>query len=173
MDTIEVIRTRKSIRNFSPEKVNDELLHEILLDARAAPSAGNLQARDFIIIREKETKIKIAKAALNQYFIAEADVIIVVCANKQKSSPYGKRGTELYCIQDADSAVMNILLSVHARGLASVWIGAFNEKKVSKILNLPDHVRPVAILPIGYSAEKGGMRTDRNPLKSMVYYEKW
>ncbi len=171
MDTIEAIRTRRSIRRFSSEKIGNGLLTEILLDARAAPSAGNLQARDFVVIRQKEKMREIAQAALGQYFIAEADVVIVVCANQQKSSSYGKRGRELYCIQDANASVMNILLSVHARGLASIWIGAFDENRVSRVLHLPAHVRPIAILPIGYPVDKGGARTSRHPIETMVHYE--
>jgi len=175
MDTIEAIRTRRSIRKFSDERVSDEILMEILEDGRAAPSAGNLQARDFIIVRDEGKKNEIAKAAYNQHFVAEADVVIVVCANRQKSAPYGERGMELYCIQDADAAVMTMLLSIHARDLASLWVGAFDEGRVSRILNIPDHARPVAILPMGYPSKDVGkaVGTRRLHLEVMLHHEDW
>lgn len=175
MDTIETIRTRRSIRKFLDQKVPDEIVHEILEDGRSAPSAGNLQARDFIVVRDVDRKATIARSAHDQHFIDDADVLIVVCANSQKSAPYGERGTELYCIQDADASVMTMLLSIHTRGLASSWVGAFNEVALKQILNIPAHVRPVAILPIGYPAKDLGRAngTRRLHLDALLHYEEW
>lgn len=176
MDAIETIRTRRSIRKFSDRSIDNSVLEEILEDARAAPSAGNLQGRDIIVIRKKETMRSLAWAAWNQTFIIEANVLLVVCANRERAAPYGERGRELYCIQDADAAVMNILLSAHTRGLASVWIGAFDEEKVSTILRLPVHIRPVAMLPVGYPQEDQKEKKSapgRLSIEEFVHYEEW
>jgi nitroreductase len=156
MDVIEAIKTRRSIRDFSDEPVPKESVDEILEMGRAAPSAGNRQARDFFVVTAQGTKDKLVEAALGQDFIARAQYVIVVCANEERiANPYRKRGIELYCIQDASASVQNMLLTIHARGLATCWIGAFDETMVSDILELPRHLRPVAILPIGYPAEEG------------------
>jgi nitroreductase len=156
MDVIEAIKTRRSIRSFADKPVPKELVEEIIEMGRAAPSAGNRQARDFFVVTDMDTKVRIVEAALGQDFIAQAPFVIVVCANEERIvNPYRERGIELYCIQDASAAVQNMLLALHARGLACCWIGAFNERAVSGIISLPSHLRPVAILPIGYPAEGG------------------
>ena len=154
MELKDTIKKRHSIRSFSDKKVPLDLIHEMIEFANLAPSAGNLQARDFIIIDNHDIKEKLCAAALNQEFIVEAPVNIVVCANLKRIFSYGNRGRELYCIQDASAAVEHILLLAVDNGLDACWVGAFDENNVSEILNLPVHVRPVAIIPIGYSNEQ-------------------
>ena len=131
-----------------------------------------MQARDFIIVEDIEIRKELSKAALDQEFIIEAPVSIVVCANLDRISPYGTRGRELYCLQDAAAAVEHILLMAVENGLGTCWVGAFNEKEVSKILNLPSHIRPVAIIPIGYPKEKPTL-TSRIDIKKLIHYNKW
>ena len=94
------------------------------------------------------------KAALDQEEVAQAPLVIISCADpEQSASKYGTRGRELYAIQDATIATQNIWLAATAMGLGTVWVGAFNEKKVAKLLDLPSTMRPIASLPIGYPAE--------------------
>ena len=140
--------------------------------ANLAPSAGNLQARDFIIVEDIKIKKELSEAALNQEFIVEAPVNIVVCANLSRISSYGKRGSELYCIQDSAAAVEHILLLAADNGLGACWVGAFNEYDVSKALGLPSHVRPVAIIPIGYPQSKV-TSSSRVDIKKLIHYNKW
>ena len=154
MELKEVIRNRHSIRNFSDTKPPRKIIDEIIYYANLAPSAGNLQARDFIIVDDKTIREKLSTAAFDEKFIVEAPITIVVCANFMRISSYGTRGKELYCIQDASAAVENILLLVVDAGLDACWVGAFDENTVSTILGLPSYVRPIAIVPIGYSIEQ-------------------
>lgn len=171
-ECLRVIFDRVSIRKFKPNPIPDEVIIEILKAGNAAPSAGNLQARDFIVVKNQDTKIKLAKAALNQMFIAEAPVVIVVCANYPRSMRvYGERG-KLYAEQDATAAVENILLAVHMLGLGAVWVGAFDEAKVATILGIPAYARPIAIIPIGYPDEKPEPRP-RYPIDYLTHWEKW
>ena len=162
MDVLEAIRTRRSIRKFQDKEVSRELVDRFLDAGRSAPSAGNLQARDFFVISDAGTKDELVTAAHDQTFIAQAPVVIVVCSNLERVASYGERGIDLYCIQDAGASVQNILLAVHSSGLASCWIGAFDEQIVVSALGLPEHLRPVALLPIGYPAEKGKERKKRD-----------
>ncbi len=172
MEINEAIENRRSIRKFKQKEVGSKEIREILEAGQLAPSAGNLQARDFILVRREEGKSEISNAA-NQEFIKEASVIIIVCANKKRSAKkYGERGKELYCIQDADSATQNILLKIHSMGLGSCWIGAFDEEKIKKEFDLPKHIRPVTILPVGYPVEEPKKPLRKN-LDELIHKEKW
>lgn len=163
MDVLEAIKNRRSVRSFREDRdVEKEKLGRIIEAAAWAPSAGNMQAREFIVVRKKETREKLAEAALNQEFIAKAPVVIVVCANKRKVAEYGSRGESLYCIQDSAASVQNILLASFALGLGSCWVGAFSEQKVKSILNIPNESKPVALIPIGYSAEEPEVESERS-----------
>ncbi len=172
MECIEAIRGRRSIRKFKDSAIKEEIIEELLEAAQMAPSAGNLQARDFIVISNKITKQKLAQAALDQSFIEQAPVVIVVVANIDRSSRVYKSRGELYAIQDATAAVMNLLLAAHSEGLATCWVGAFNEYSVSEILGIPLRTTPIAIIPVGYPDEK-----PKSPLRmgldKVVHRETW
>jgi nitroreductase len=164
---------RRSIRNFTEQSVSEEEVKTLIDAARHAPSAGNIQPWEFIIVRKPEVKHKLAVAALHQTFIEEAPVVVVVCANEEMSrSGYGSRGATLYCLQDTAAATQNILLTAHAMGLGTCWVGAFREDEVKEALNIPDDVRPVAIIPVGYSTTKPSQRP-RRPINEIVHYDKF
>lgn len=167
---IEVIKKRRSIRSFKKEPIPDDILLQILEAARWAPSAGNLQPWHFIVVKNNEVKKLLAMAALNQMFIAEAYVVIVVCAIPSVSaSRYGVRGEKLYCLQDTAAAIQNMLLAAASLGIGSCWVGAFDEERVKNILRLPHYARPVAIVPMGYPA-KVPTAPPRRHLKEIVTF---
>ncbi len=171
MDVFEAIKGRRSIRAFQNRDIPQETVDKLIDAARWAPSAGNIQPWEFIIVRKPETKRKLAEAALEQTFIEEAPVVIVVCADERRSSQgYGNRGKTLYCLQDTAAAIQNIHLAAYALGLGTCWVGAFREDEARKILKTPDGVRPVAIIPIGYPAEKPQPRS-RRPVNQITHYE--
>jgi len=172
MDLKEAIKKRSSIRSFLDKKPDEKIIHEIIEYAHLAPSAGNMQARDFIIIDDDNTKRKLSLASLNQEFVYEAPYDIVVCANLDRISSYGHRGKDLYSIQGSAAVVEHILLLAVEYGLGTCWVGAFNEKKVSEILDLPSQVRPIAIIPIGYP-RKESKSTSRIDTKKLIHYNKW
>lgn len=172
METIECIKNRRSVRKFKKKNIEKEKLIKILESAINAPSSGNLQNWEFIVIRNDETKKLLAKAALNQNFIAEANVVIVACSNDEKISFYGRRGKELYAIQNVSAAIQNILLAANDLGIGSCWIGAFNEKEIKKILEIPENVRPLAIIPLGYPAEIPE-KPPRRAISQVVFEEKY
>lgn len=171
MDIFDIFKLRRSIRSFTSEDISEEQIEKIIDAARWAPSAGNIQPWEFIVIRRPEIKREIAKAALNQIFIEEAPVVIVVCADEVKSSRvYGSRGANLYCIQDTAAAIENMLLAICALGLGACWVGAFNEDDVRRTLRIPRGLRPVAIIPVGHPAEKPAPPR-RRALKEIIHYE--
>lgn len=154
MEFREATKKRRSVRSFREEDIPEKEILNMIEIGHMAPSAGNRQARDFIIVGEEEEKERLVENAYGQSFIAEASWVVVVCANEERSAErYGKRGRELYSIQDATAAVQNMLLAVVDKGYAAVWIGAFDEKKVAEQLEIPKGVRPVAMIPIGVPAK--------------------
>ena len=135
------------------DHIPEATIGRLLESAHLAPSAGNLEPWKFVVVRQETLKARLVEAAYDQNFIEEAPVCIVVCADPNRSaSQYGERGASLYCLQDTAAAVQNILLTATAYGLGSCWVGAFDEIKVSEVLKLDPSLRPVAIIPIGYSA---------------------
>ena len=172
MDCIEAINKRRSIRKFKNTEIGKENIDILLNAAQAAPSAGNIQGRDFIIVTDRTIKRELVVAAHNQHFIASAPIIIVAVANiKRSSSRYGSRG-ELFAIQDATASVMNIMLAATNIGLGTCWIGAFDEDIVRDILNIPMGERPVAMVPIGYPDEDPVM-PQRMDMDQIIHREKW
>ena len=171
MDVLEAIKGRRSIRAFKSEDVSQEIIEKLIYAAIYAPSAGNIQPWEFIIVRKLNIKKNLVEAASGQSFIEEAPVVIVVCANENRSSQgYGARGKTLYCVQDTAAAMQNILLFAYSLGLGTCWIGAFREEEVKEILKIPFGIRPVAIIPVGYPAEFPSPRS-RRPINLIVHYE--
>ncbi|MFQ6105600.1 MAG: nitroreductase family protein [Candidatus Hydrothermarchaeaceae archaeon] len=170
MEFFDVLRKRRSVRAFRDAEIDDETLEKILEAANSAPSAGDLQAYEIVVVRSDRRKKEIAEAAYSQEFIREAPVVLVFLANPERSSwKYGKRGSELYCIQDATIAAAYTQLAVTSLGLGSVWVGAFDTDKLAEILRVEGEI-PVAVIPVGYPAEEP-MPTPRRKLEELVHRE--
>lgn len=153
MNFNELAKARKSIRKFKPDDVSDDIIMKLLEAAQEAPSAGNCQPWHFYVIKNKDVISRIHERAYSANWILTAPVLIVVCADIQRSeSRFGERGRNLYCIQDTAAAIQNILLCATDLGIGTCWCGAFNESAVTEILNLPKDMRPVAIIPLGYAS---------------------
>lgn len=160
-----ICSNRKSIRKFSDKSIEENKIMKILNIINRAPSAGNLQSYEVVVIKSKDIKIKLYEAALHQSFIAEASVVLVFIAKTQESSKrYGKRGEQLYSIQDATIACTYAMLACEALEISSTWVGAFNEDKIKEILHCKKEEIPVAILPIGYTLSKKVSFTNRKDL---------
>jgi nitroreductase len=150
MDILTAVKERRSIREFQKKKIPEEIIDKLIDSLIWAPSAGNLQSRKFYFIKDERIKKKIAAAALNQNFIAEAPLVIIGCTDSRISYKYGERGIYLYSIQDVAVSIMGMMLVAQENGLGSTWVGAFHEEEVFNILNMPNFLRPVAIVPVGY-----------------------
>ena len=157
MKFFEVLEKRHSTRSFRNKEVEEEKIKKIMEAVNSAPSAGNLQSYKVFIVKDKEKKKKLVDASFGQEIIAEAPIVFVFCAD-QKNQRYGKRGKRLYSLQDATIAAAYSQLAATALGLGSVWVGAFDEKEVLKVLGNPEQLLPIAIIPIGYSDEKPKQR---------------
>jgi nitroreductase len=168
VDLFEVIKRRRSVRAFAPEAVEAEKVAQVLAAANAAPSAGNLQGYEIFRVTLEKERAALARAALDQFFVAQAPVVLVFCANQARSAAkYRERGARLYAIQDATIACAFAMLAATALGLGTVWVGAFDDAAVQRVLGCPD-LLPVAILPVGYPAEEPEP-TPRRSLTDLVH----
>ena len=150
MDILKAIKERRSIRSFQKKDIPNEIVDKLIDALIWAPSAGNLQSRKFLFVKDAKLKEDIVVAALNQDFIAEAPLVIIGCTDSRVSNKYGDRGEYLYTIQDVAASIMGMMLVAHENGLGTVWVGAFREEEVFDLLKLPGNLRPVAIVPVGY-----------------------
>lgn len=168
MEFSEVLAKRRSVRHFNPKlPIGDDDIRALLLAAQSAPSAGNIQPCRFSVVRSAEARERLA-AALHQRWATSAPAIIVVSVDPRPcAARYGDRGEQLYAIQDSAAAAQNILLAAVDRGLASCWIGAFDEGAVRTALGINAPITPVALLPIGHSAESGS-KPARRPIDELT-----
>lgn len=166
---MDAIFNRKSIRRYTDEKVTDEQVENILRAAMAAPSAGNQQPWDFIVVRSNETRDKIMKVSPYATPLKTANVAIVVCGDSAKERFKG------YWVQDCSAAIQNMLIKVEEIGLGAVWMGIYPEQDrvdgLKKIFNLPETVTPLAIISVGYPAEERSAVDRFN--KDRIHNEIW
>jgi len=170
MDVYQAIKTRKSVRAFLDREVPEEVLNRLLEAARLAPSAKNLQEWRFILVRDPKSRKMLAKAAKGQTFVGEAPVVLVCCAESD--------GSVMTCGQlcypiDVAIAIDHITLCAVAENLGTCWIGAFHEDEVKKLLHIPDRIRVVSLLPLGYPRDGALQTKNRLPLGAIVRREVW
>jgi len=166
----DLFRRRFSCRSFTADPVPRATIEGLLDAARWAPSGGNLQPWRFVVATAAGRRRELAAAALGQGFVAQAPVVIVVCAVPEESGRhYGDRGRHLYAVQDTAAAAENLLLAATRAGLGACWVGAFDEDRVRRVLGLAPGWRPVALIPVGRPAEVPGRRS-RRPLGEVVVW---
>ncbi|PKN19155.1 MAG: nitroreductase family protein [Deltaproteobacteria bacterium HGW-Deltaproteobacteria-6] len=169
MDTLTAIFTRRSVRKYSDKPVSDATVKLLLQAAMSAPSAKNAQDWEFIVIRDKKTLAQIPTFHPFSKQIPEAQVAIVVCGNTRLEATKG------HWIPDASNASMNILLAAHSLGLGAVWTTFYPYEDrtagIRQLLNLPDHIMPLNIIPLGYPVDKRAYQDRFHPAK--VHYETW
>jgi nitroreductase len=171
MDLWTAMNNRHSVRRFAPGEVDASSVKKLLEAAVRAPTAGNMQPWHFVVVRSPEVKQALASAANGQAFVAQAPVMIVVCADPERSAArFGSRGSELYCLQDTAAATEHILLAATALGLGACWVGAFDEAAAARTLQLPAQWRPVAMVPVGQPGAGPRTSSARRPLHEVTSF---
>ncbi len=157
MDFWKVLKKRRCIRKFKDKEVSDTEIKKILEAGTLAPSEGNLQPWYFVIVKDKDLKSELERAAfLPKNELAQVPLVIVVCIDTEIAvSKYRERGLELYSKQSTAAATENMFLAATNLGLGACWIGAFSEEEVKETLDLEEKFRPVVLFPVGYPAEEG------------------
>lgn len=170
MDVLEAIRTRRSIRNYDNQPVENEKLLNVLEAVRLSPSATNAQPWSFIVVTDRGVKERLRSSFDKDWFVS-APVIIVACGLPGEA--WVRHDGEEYWKVDVTIAMQDLILVAWEEGLGTCWIGAFNEEEAKRALGIPEHVRVVAMTPLGYPAEEKGPVADRKPLEEIIHYDRW
>lgn len=167
MDFWELIEKRQSTRSFLDKKIEKEKLLKVLEAANKSPSACNFQSYKIYSIEDQKTRFDVQKTSIyNQGFIAQAPVVLVFVTSLKDNKGLGER-SEFYAQIDTTIACYQAWLAAVDLGLSGVWVGAFGEEKLTKVLKLKKDEKPVVILPLGYAAENPP-RTKRKTLQELV-----
>ncbi len=200
MDVLEAIQKRRSIRSYKPDRIPDEILGKLLNAMRLAPSGGNRQPYRFVIVQDNEMKAQLAAACRwnpgrpkGQGFIAEAPVVIVACGSEKdavcryyedgqvflatgRDAPAETDGSpvEYQSVVDIDLAIAidHLTLAAAEEGLGTCWIAALDEREIKKLLSVPQDMRVLVVMPVGYTASWPEARA-RKPLEEIVCYDKY
>jgi len=169
MNVIDTILSRRSIRKYTNERVNDEQVELLLKAAMYAPSAGNQQTWHYVVLREKETFNKIIEFHPFAQMLSQASVAICVCADLSLESKQG------YWMVDCSAATENLLLAAHSLGLGAVWLGVYPRPErmegLKQVLYLPESVEPFSLISIGYPAEEKKLPNRFKPER--IHLERW
>jgi nitroreductase len=193
MELFEAIKTRRSIRRYKADPVDDKKVEAILEAGRWAPSWSNTQCWRFIVVRDAAVKAKVAESLMKIRLpdreidnpatkaINTVPVLIVVCAEMGKSGlkpgPGGGSGEYItdkgdWFMFDLALAVQNMVLAAHGLGLGTVIIGAFDARKVEQALDVPKGFRVVTFIPLGVPDQEAKV-PPRKELAEIAYKDKW
>ncbi len=164
MDALEAIFTRRSIRHFADEPVADQEIETLLRAGMAAPSAGNQQAWEFVVIDERAMLDAIPRVHPYAQMVAQAPLCLAICADPSRERYNG------FWVQDCAAATQNILLAAHAQGLGAVWLGIApggdRAHAIAELLRLPAGVEPLALVAVGHPAESKPAEDRYDPAKT-------
>ncbi|MAF99020.1 MAG: nitroreductase family protein [Nanoarchaeota archaeon] len=171
-DILKLIKSRRNVKDFTPQFVDWDSISKIIDAGRHAPSAGNVQNWKFVVVNDIGKKQQIAEACLQQYEITKAAAHIVILGETEKMTRYyGSRG-ELYTIQGCAAAAQNMMIEAQSLGLATGWVGAFDESHMQKILGVPNDVSVQVVITVGHAA-KNPSKPPKYPLETLIYFNKW
>ena len=169
MEIIDAILTRRSIRRFTNQKISDENIETILKAGMYAPSANNQQSWHFVVVDNREILDNIPNIHPYAKMMKEATLAILVCTDLNLEKSPG------YWVVDCSAATQNILLAAHGLGLGSVWLGVYPReeriKSVIEFFNLPENIKPLSLISIGYPAEEKS--TPERFHKERIHWNKW
>ena len=173
MNVFEAITSLTTTKDFQKEVVDEKMIGVILHIGTYAPSAGNLQEWEFVVVEDDDKKAALSSAALDLRHVKVAPAVIVICADIRKAAlKYGKRGELLYAAEDAGACAAFMGIAANALGLGFDLVKGFDEDEVRRVLNLPDNLRPLVLMPIGHPK---GEREDRkvNPFENVTHVNRY
>lgn len=165
MSLIDVILSRRSIRKYEDKEVPEDALEKILEAGRQAPSAGNRQPWHFIMVTDDEIKEKLSHGRWNT-FIRDSAFTVVGCGST--GDPYSRKWSTI----DTTIALQNMVIAAWSLGVASCWIGDFEEEEVKRLLSIPEEWKIVSLISFGYPAEQLGSKW-KKPLEEITSYNKF
>jgi nitroreductase len=169
MDFLELVEARYSVRSYQDKPVPEDMLSRVLEAVRLAPSGANRQPWRFVVVRDAETRNRLAVACNGQQFIAQAPVVIAGCGlMPDRIMRCGIPGDPI----DLAIAMEHLALAATAEGLGTCWIGAFDQDKVRAVLGVPESARVVEVMTLGYPADTPNAK-NRKALEEIVCYDTW
>jgi nitroreductase len=166
---MEGILTRRSVRGFTGDPVSEAQVSDLLRAAMAAPSAGNQQPWQFVVVRDPAVRDVIAGANPYGGMARQSPVVIVVCGDLSREQRPD------FWVQDCAAATQNLLLAVHAAGLGAVWCGTYPREErmgsIKAVLDLPEHIIPFSVVPVGYPAERPAPADRYDPER--IHFDRW
>ena len=159
MDAIDCIKKRRSIRSYTEKIIPEEILEDIIACGGLAASGRNIQPVEFLILDDKEIINKISD--ITGKFKQGVPYLVVIIAKDVK-----------HYLEDGSAATQNVMLAARAHGIGSCWIGAFQEDKVKARLNIPDNLRVVSLLTLGYADEQPRLK-NRKKLNEIIHYQQY
>lgn len=173
MTFLDLAKQRYSCRKYKHQPIEEEKLLKVLEAARVAPSACNLQPWHFIVLRDKKNLEMISTTYKRDWF-KTAPTVLVVCGDHEAS--WKRSDRKDYCDVDISIAIDHITLQAAELGLATCWVCNFDAMKCAEMMNLPSHIEPIALIPIGYPGDSKSTNrhdNDRKPLEQIVHWEKY
>lgn len=172
MNLNEILKRRYSCRSYTNKNINDDKINEMLNNAILAPNAGNLQSWRFVVVKDENKREEIALACMQQKWMTQAPLHIVVLGDMGHLKKYYGNRAELYAIQDSALAAGNILITAASLDIDSCFISAFDEDMLKRCLNVPENIKPFVVLTLGYSNEKPEEKK-RHHLSSLTFFESY
>ncbi|HBG00248.1 MAG TPA: nitroreductase [Firmicutes bacterium] len=170
MTFLDLARKRYSLRKFGDQPVEKEKILRLLEAVRLAPSAVNYQPFHFIVVTDEDIKAKIAESYSREWF-SEAPVVIVACGDHNTS--WKRRDGKDHCDVDVAIAVDHLTLAAVEEGLGTCWVCAFDAMHVHRVLELPGHLEPIALVPLGYAQELAVPAKKRKDLGELVSWNRY
>lgn len=173
MNLDQILKERRSIHAYQKKPIPLDRIYELLEAAGTAPSAGDTQNWEFILVHDAARKKELAKACMKQEFIATAPWVIIVCNNTEKLKRLYPSKGELFGTQNVAVAAQNLLLKAESMGLSTCWIGAFTPSTIQHLLEIPADVIPEIILTVGYAAAPEERELPWKQVRNTTFLEKY
>jgi nitroreductase len=168
---IEKFKDRRSIRKYSNKKVDFKTIHSIIEAGLNAPCAGNVQNCKVIVVENYEKRLECGKVALQQYWIADAPVILVVVRDDSEVVNLYPEYGKTYSVQNSAALIENILMATHFYDLGACWVECGDNDVLKQMFKVPVEMKIDAMIPIGYPLEKP--QVDKCSTSAMIYFEEW
>tara|TARA_Y100000034_G_scaffold115912_1_gene153621 strand:- start:795 stop:1394 length:600 start_codon:yes stop_codon:yes gene_type:complete len=171
MEVTKAIENRRSVQKYLDKDVPLKTILELIEAANYAPSSGNLQNWKFIIVKDKKKKEKIAECCLDQLWMCEAPVFIVICSDRERIQSFFEKYKNTYSIQNCAIAAQNLMLKAHSLKLGSCFVGGFSKMTLRRLLEIPPGIEPESIIALGFPAEKPVSK--RSHIEVCTFFEKY
>lgn len=169
--TLQKFKTRRSIRKYSKKQIDEKAIYDLLEAALNSPAAGNIQNYDVIVVKDEKKRQEIGKIALNQCWLSDAPVLLVVVRDDHRVCEMYPHDGNCYSIQNTAAFIENVLLLAHTYGLGACWVEALENEVLKSYLGIPSEKEVDAIIPLGYPLENPSV--DKEPMMRKVFFEQF